>query len=824
MVNNSSGAQADILIVEDSAVEAEMLRRILVKTGYRVTLARNGRAGLQALREHPCALVMSDIQMPLMNGYQLCREIKHDDALWNIPVILLTALSEPEDIIEAIKAGADSYLTKPFVVDIMLEQIRSLLNTPISRKRTEERRTEQLEYNGKHHYITADNQQILSLLLSVYRNTIAQNQELMNTRAQLNLLNDSLDQKVQERTAALQESEVRLRRLNERFFLATHAARLGIWDLDLQKNQLLWDEGMYALYGIKREDFDDAYTAWLKGVHPDDRASSDEIVKQAQRGEREYDTEFRVVWPDGGIHYLKAYGHVVRGADGKPLRMTGINFDITARKRAEEELWRYKNQLEETVQQRTAELLLARDAAEAANKAKSLFLANMSHELRTPLNAILGFSSLMRRDPQLTESQRGNLDIINHSGEHLLSLINDVLEMAKIEAGRLQLEIAPFDLGQMVTDVAEMMNLRAQEKGLQLLLDQSSEFPRYIKGDEARLRQILVNLVGNAVKFTEQGGVTIRLGVKQCALPTLVVEVEDSGPGISPEDRQRLFEPFMQFVKGGSQKGTGLGLAISRRFIQMMGGVISVESTVGKGSLFRVELPVETANPADVLRPEKQGEVAGLAPGQPSYRILIAEDQHENRLLLGRLMTGLGLDVKVAENGEQCVKLFQDWRPHLIWMDRRMPVMDGVEATQRIRQLPNGQDVKIVAVTASAFKEQQQEMLDAGMDDFVRKPYRFEEIYGSLARQLGIKYLYRSETEEQAASVTPTPEMLAVLPSALREELKKALENLDSKQISAALLQVNEVDTALGSALSRLADNFDYPAILNALNETNERR
>ena len=246
MDNNPTGAQVEILIVEDSPVEAEMLRRILAKAGYQVTLAQNGEVGLQALREHPRALVMSDIQMPLMNGYQLCREIKHDDTLWNIPVILLTVLSEPEAIIEAITVGADSYITKPFVEDIMLEHIRSLLATPISGMRATEEQAGQVEYNGKRYFITANNQQILNLLLSVYRNTIAQNSELMNTRIQLNQLNDSLDQKVQERTVALQESEVRIRKIldtaQDAFISMDSAGLVTGWNVEAER-----------LFGYSRE-------------------------------------------------------------------------------------------------------------------------------------------------------------------------------------------------------------------------------------------------------------------------------------------------------------------------------------------------------------------------------------------------------------------------------------------------------------------------------------------------------------------------------------------------------------------------------------------
>jgi len=642
--------------------------------------------------------------------------------------------------------------------------------------------------------------------------------DLKQTEEALHKSYDTLEEKVRERTAELRASEERYRSLINKVQAAIvlHDGRGEI----LVSNPLAQD-----LLGL----------------------TSEQLLGKALA-----EPEWHFLREDGSVLAVEEYPASLVLATRQPLRgyVTGIGrpghdvawvlvnaepeydekgeialivvsfVEITKRKRAEEELRRYKDQLEETIQQRTAELLLARDAAEAANQAKSVFLANMSHELRTPLNAILGFSSMMRRESQLTPGQRENLDIINRSGEHLLTLINDVLEMAKIEAGRLQLEIAPFDLGGMVRDVTGMMQLRAQEKGLQLLLDQTSEFPRYIKGDEARLRQILINLVGNAVKFTDQGGVTIRLGVRQNAGRHLLIEVEDSGHGIGPEDQQRLFQPFVQLEEAAVQRGTGVGLSITRQFVQLMGGTVGVESTLGKGSLFRIELPVELASPLEVLKPENQalGEVVGLAPGQPRYRILITEDQHENQLLLSRLMSDIGLEVKVAENGAECLKLFEEWHPDLIWMDRRMPVMDGVKATQRIRRLPDGRAVKIVAVTASAFKEQQQEMFDAGMDDFVRKPYRFEEIYDCLARQLGLKYLYHSDTvAEPGTPVELTPKMLAVLPVTLRQELSDALESLDSERIAAVLRQIGAVDPELAHALTRLADYFDYPAILDAL-------
>jgi len=494
------------------------------------------------------------------------------------------------------------------------------------------------------------------------------------------------------------------------------------------------------------------------------------------------------------------------------------------RKRAEAEILRYSDHLEEMVKARTAELAEAKVRAEDANKAKSQFLANMSHELRTPLNAILGFSGLMQRSPDVSDSQRENLTIINRSGEHLLSLINDVLDMAKIEAGRIVLEIAAFDLGALVRDISDMMRFRAEEKGLRLLLDQSSDFPRLIRGDEGKLRQIITNLLGNAIKFTQHGGVTLRLDVKAKSdgRQWLILEVEDSGIGIASEDLGRVFEAFVQAGKTSAHQGTGLGLAISRQFVQLMGGDLTVHSTLGKGSVFRAEFPVEMADESEIFshKPDR-GLVIGLEPGQPDYRILIVEDQPENQQLLKKLLESLGLRVKVAENGLEGVELFQSWSPHFIWMDRRMPVMDGVEATRRIRQLKGGQAVKIAALTASAFKEQQQEMLDAGMDDFVRKPYRFDEIYECMARHLGIKYIYDSKpTTKESTSRILTAEMLTALPVAQQQQLRDALVSLDSELIASTIRQIGEIDVKLGHILSRLAENFDYPAILNTLDDT----
>jgi signal transduction histidine kinase/DNA-binding response OmpR family regulator len=485
-------------------------------------------------------------------------------------------------------------------------------------------------------------------------------------------------------------------------------------------------------------------------------------------------------------------------------------------------LHEYQGHLEELVEQRTVEL-------QAANQAKSVFLANMSHELRTPLNAILGFSTLVRDAPDLSEEHRRDLDIVNRSGEHLLDLIDEVLDVVKIEAGRVVLENAPFDVSGLVHDTVEMMRARARAKSIQLLVNSSSSVPPFACSDAGKLRQVLINLLGNAIKFTKEGSVILHVDSKpaDCGRILLIFEVQDTGIGITPADQSRIFVPFVRVGSAATENGTGLGLSIARQFVQTMGGTIQVRSTVHEGSLFRVELPLERANESDVMntKNDDRGQVVCLAPGQPEYRVLIVEDQRENWLLLQRLLQDAGFQVQVAEDGAQGIEMFRTWQPHLIWMDLRLPVMGGVEAACEIRALDGGHHVKIVALTASAFTHQREEVLAAGLDDFVRKPYRREEIFDCLARHLGVRYLHRDATQASQSDpgVLLPRDSLSILPLELRKELTDAVVRLDPGPIAEVIERVTEQDAQLGRVLARCAERFAYTQILNALEHCNGR-
>lgn len=469
------------------------------------------------------------------------------------------------------------------------------------------------------------------------------------------------------------------------------------------------------------------------------------------------------------------------------------------------------------------QLLTAKNEAEAANRAKSVFLANMSHELRTPMNAVLGFSQLMQRDKGLSPEQRETLNIINNSGKHLLKLINDVLDMAKIEAGRMVVENGSFDLGALIRNTIDMMHERAEAKDLELLLDQSSSFPRFVNSDEAKLRQILLNLVGNAIKYTQKGSIIVRLtaedlpDIQQCLLSC---EIKDSGIGIAEQDLPFIFDTFVQVGRESDQQGSGLGLRISKQYVELMGGQIAVSSELDKGSSFILTLPVTKVDQSEIISNSVFDgmQAVGLEAGQPVYRVLVVEDQLENRLLMKKLMESVGFEVFEAVNGQQGVEQFILRQPDFIWMDRRMPLMDGIEATKKIRALVNGDKVKIVAVTASVFAEQRQEFLDAGIDDIVSKPFRDAEIFASMTKQLGVRFIYDEPVNEKnGVDHLLNEQYLKQLPTQLLAKLKQAAISLDIEQSLEVIEQIRTIDAQLADVLAERVNRFDFEAITKLL-------
>lgn len=463
--------------------------------------------------------------------------------------------------------------------------------------------------------------------------------------------------------------------------------------------------------------------------------------------------------------------------------------------------------------------------AEAANNAKSTFLANMSHELRSPLNAVIGFSQLMIRTKNLPTEQYENASIIHHSGEYLLTLINNVLDFSKIEAGKTTLNKIDFDLYQLLDNLEDMLHLQAANAGLELIFDLTDDLPRYIYTDNLKLRQVLINLLGNAIKFTHQGEVILSVNSienKMTKEYALNFSIRDTGVGIPATELDKLFEAFSQTESGqDAQEGTGLGLAISRQFVQLMGGNITVESYLGKGTTFNFSILAQLGKEAIGENFDKRRVIA-LAPNQPTYKLLAVDDKPINCQLLIKLLTPLGFEMKEANNGQEAIAIWDEWEPHLIWMDMRMPVMDGYEATKFIKAHVKGSATAVIALTASVLEEEKAIVMSAGCDDFVRKPFKEHTIFETLTKHLGVQYIYEElVTEDIIISNRSNPVLtstdLAVMSDELRSQLCKAAVEADSNRVMQLIKEIPKQESHLVKVLKKQTSQYEFDEMVELL-------
>jgi len=620
--------KGNILIVDDQLENLQVLSQTLSEAGYKVRGAVKGEMALRASRSGNLDLILLDIKLPDMSGYEICQQLKQHEKTQNIPIVFLSALDEVLDKVRAFQVGGVDYITKPFQVEEVLARI---------------------------------------------------------------------------------EHQLTIRRL---------------------QNQL-----------------------------------------QAQN---------------------------------KTLQQ-----EIQERKKAEEE-------------------------AEAASQAKSQFLANMSHELRTPLNSILGFTQVMLRDGHSTDEQQEYLEIINRSGEHLLDLIDDILDLSKIEAGIIQLNEKDLDLYYLLDSLEDLFKIKAESKSILLNFNVDPQVPQHIKTDEQKLRSCLINLLGNAMKFTELGQVELSVKLHQDTdRANIEFQVSDTGPGIAPEEQQDLFKAFVQTSTGmQSAQGTGLGLSITDKFVRLMGGDISVSSEVGQGTVFWFYIPFQ---PGDNTLPSahETQRVVQLKPGQKAYRILVVDDTLENRKLLIKLLSPVGFEVKEASNGQEAIALWESWHPDLIFMDTRMPVIDGLATTRMIREQEQQRGLNptvIIALTASAFEQRRAKILEAGLDDFLCKPFKSIALFNSLSRYLDAAYVYEP-IPESIRKLKRYPvrtdsfwgEQLSQVELTWVESLYYAAREVNEENVQELIQLISTAHPDLSEALMILFNDFRLDIIMQVTQDYLER-
>jgi PAS domain S-box-containing protein len=546
------------------------------------------------------------------------------------------------------------------------------------------------------------------------------------------------------RYGAMRESE-------ERLSVATRAACIGIWDWDVQHDELVRDDEIMRQYGLKTRLGGANFNSWLECLVPEDRERARAEMAAVLKGEREFSLQFRIRRPDGAQRHLRSLARSFRDAQGKVVRLVGVSIDVTDTVESEQELRRHRSHLEELVAERTAALTAAVAEAQAASRAKNVFLSAASQELRAPLNAVIGFSRLMAHSATMTSEERRNMAVIHRSGQHLLTLVNEILELSKIEAGSVSLHREAVDVTQLLRDVCDMLG---PQDGV-ALRQECNALPRALMLDGAKLRQVLLNLVSHALKSVRQGSVTLSL--QGTRLPGgrhgLAFAVRDDGAGMAVDAQQAMFEPFAHARQGEAVEGAGLGLAISRQYVRIMGGELEVESAPGQGTVLRFTIEAEEARAAAELAP--LASLPQLVPAQQGRRLLVVDDGLDSRHQLRSLLGPAGFDIHEASDGVEALDAIARLRPELVLMDWRLPVLEGLEAVRRLRSDSSLPQPRLVMLSDSAFEEARQQALAAGADDLLRKPVEQDRLFRVLQLQLGLEYVAAPQPGGAALGTLP---------------------------------------------------------------------